>query len=774
MKRYLLQKLVSLLFVCACSRTSTEDLLAGKNLLAGATPVDLLAPANFTVAKEMPTLVWSARTGVVTYRVQVSPVNDFSQLLVNKPIKNTSYQIAASDLIGATELDARIYYWRIIVDQSEKLTSNVFAFHKLSNHTLYVNGASTSTLQVGNKSAPFKTISSAIIQADLLRNGDTSETWDIMVAAGTYADELSMRSGIRVFGGYNAADWTRNIVTNLTQINGIGDRVVAFLNLGNTHATTTGFDGLTLIGAANFSIAYAVFASNSGYFITNSVVDSGPGTPAGIAAAYGVAHYGTGNATIENNTIHSSCPNYGSGGGGVGVYVQNSTSTIRNNTINFKNIACIGGGSPGVVAVFVEGASTVAVENNFFTRTNGSRVGMALKVYHTLSGASVTFKNNIVVYPASQNSSSSTLLSINNGNVEVVDNTFDVAFHTNAHSSLLSQSYSQLTVARNKFHAYSTLNLTALSTSYTSPNFLNNEILVVAPLAKGVRASNSSTPVVVNNTICAVSTLDSVSQQAHSISLATSGASVVNNILCTGAQGTTTPRFAFFEEFSSSNPKPPLNNAIWDFLGATGANTYLDYGTGTACGSNATCYTNLTFEGISPWQGGGTSSGNILLPPGASGNPFANIPKSFSITTAAGTTTTVAVFSGAGFANNDYIELDGDGVARQITLGGGTTTLTFTPPLAVASTMGTPIRNWGNNNTNLAMSFILQQNALPSADWLNIRYGGRNTANSVCGNGAESCGNVTVDRANAIRTAVAGGAANAGAAGYSIGAQESD
>ena len=71
---------------------------------------------------------------------------------------------------------------------------------------------SQSKISRGTREHPYSTIGEAI------RAYDASKHTAILVAAGTYLEQVEMRSGVRLYGGYSHDFSTRNIVMNPTQI----------------------------------------------------------------------------------------------------------------------------------------------------------------------------------------------------------------------------------------------------------------------------------------------------------------------------------------------------------------------------------------------------------------------------------------------------------------------------------------------------------------------------------------------------------------------------
>ena len=114
----------------------------------------------------------------------------------------------------------------------------------------------------------------------------------VLVAGGAYNENVTLRNGIRLWGGYNAVNWTRNARSNLTAIFGVapsGHRKTVVAD-GIT-AANTGIDGFTIYGQIANGVAensYAIWVRNStsALSITNNVVWPGSGGP-GQAGARG-------------------------------------------------------------------------------------------------------------------------------------------------------------------------------------------------------------------------------------------------------------------------------------------------------------------------------------------------------------------------------------------------------------------------------------------------------------------------------------------------------
>lgn len=261
---------------------------------------------------------------------------------------------------------------------------------------------------------------------------------------------------------------------------------------------------------------------------------------------------------------------------------------------------------------------------------------------------------------------------------------------------------------------------------------------------------------------------------------------ITNNLIVWGG---TASSYALHETHLKGAPRSVENNAFYPLNSAVGTIYNRAPGTGIA-----------TLEAYTSWTGGTDKGrGNILLP--TTGRPFVNFPKVTDKTTGAGTTSTLIVTGPASVYNdNDYVEVNGDNVPRQITCGGtpcSSTTLTIVSnPLATASTANMEVRNWGTNNNASTTAYTISYNlaltqgmsGLTSQLYNNLRYGGKDTSTDVCGApsggpgvgaGGETCGQITNDFRTPARTATNGNLADnttngAVPGGYSIGANERD
>ncbi len=300
-----------------------------------------------------------------------------------------------------------------------------------------------------------------------------------------------------------------------------------------------------------------------------------------------------------------------------------------------------------------------------------------------------------------------------------------------------------------------------------------------------LQLTNGCHPTLTNNTI--VSAWGSaVFMEDYGGSVNAFDGKITNNLI---AWGGTATNYALHETHLKGGPRSIENNAFYPLNGT--ATTMYNRATGSSTIANLEVYAST--------GGSDKTRGNILLP--STGKPFVNFPRVIDKTTGAGATNTLIVTGPANLYNdNDYVEVNGDNIPRQVTCGGtpcSSLTLTITSgPLATASTANMEVRSWGTNNNasgtayNINYNLALTQGAsgLTAQLYNNLRYGGKDTSGDVCGApsggpgtgpGGESCGQITTDFRTPTRTAVNGNLADnttnsAVPGGYSMGANERD
>ncbi len=176
----------------------------------------------------------------------------------------------------------------------------------------------------GTRAEPKRTIAAAITAAQAAGVG-----FAVYIAAGTYAETITLASGVSLYGGYNGSDWTR-AAGNVTTIQGGTTAVVA-----NELAGATVLQRLTIVSAAATTpgeSSYGVRARGGSSRLTLQACTITAGAGAvGVAGTDGVmgatgANGGMGGVATSSNGAAgtagtSACAGAG-GGGGAGRFGQ--------------------------------------------------------------------------------------------------------------------------------------------------------------------------------------------------------------------------------------------------------------------------------------------------------------------------------------------------------------------------------------------------------------------------------------------------------------------
>lgn len=132
---------------------------------------------------------------------------------------------------------------------------------------------------LGDQKHPFKTIMAAVSFAS-----KQSPKKDVYVSKGQYNEQVILKDGVSLFGGYDANNgWTRNIETNKTIImwgvdEGFATRTVVATNI----TTKTVFDGFYVKTAnatqpSSTSYGMYVYLCSAGLVISNNIIEAGNG-----------------------------------------------------------------------------------------------------------------------------------------------------------------------------------------------------------------------------------------------------------------------------------------------------------------------------------------------------------------------------------------------------------------------------------------------------------------------------------------------------------------
>lgn len=350
--------LAAQIIISGCSNKVTTPELLNTNFIAkDETLVTLLLPSANSIAGANPAFSWTSKSGAIRYQLEISASNSFGATVLDKTLNEETYTLVNSDLKNISGLANITYYWRITVHYTDsRITSAIQAFHLLDPNIIYVNVAASGD-QYGNKSFPYRTIQGGIEAANSLRGGTAATTFEIRVAQGTYNEEVNMKPGISIRGGYEATNWTRDYTTNVTTIIGQADSGVRTNNqVAVGYRSTTVIDGFH-IRAGNFG-----------------------------SITQGIANFG-GSPTISNNTISGGSA--GTGGNNYGVY-----STVGAQPLIINNMILGGTGTGSNFGVMNVSSGTNAII--WGNTINGGTAGSAQTGINFRAGGSASVRNNVI------------------------------------------------------------------------------------------------------------------------------------------------------------------------------------------------------------------------------------------------------------------------------------------------------------------------------------------------------------------------------------------
>ena len=240
--------------------------------------------------------------------------------------------------------------------------------------TLYVDGATGAN--AGNcqsSEAPCQTITYALSQAV---QGD-----DILVAQGTYTENLVINNGIALWGGYESESWTRDLNNYQTVLDGNQSGSVVTFQGASVSMTLDGFL-VTGGNAASGGMGGGITIDESSPTIRNTTVYSNQATADG-----GGIYISGGLATIENSAISDNNANGCCGG----IHVGNNANVTISNTVLSGNIASYGGG----LGVF-SGSTTTITQSTISSNNSDFEFGQGGGLHISGLGATVDITDSVL------------------------------------------------------------------------------------------------------------------------------------------------------------------------------------------------------------------------------------------------------------------------------------------------------------------------------------------------------------------------------------------
>lgn len=560
-----------------CSGTTTQTLLDAEYLASGQSQIALISPLDNVATTQNPVLSWGEKSGIAKYLVEISPVADFSTLVLSKEVKGSSYVVSNSDLMGITQLDAVQYYWRVSAAKlKNNLRSNPNSIQVLETNTYYVNVGSTASTQVGNKTAPFKVLQDAIGAGVTLRNGNSANFVTVRVAAGTYPENITLKPGISLYGGYNAADWSRNISANTTNINAQATTAVfAGSDITSTLTATTIVDGFTIKGGSSSAFQnFGVYINSSAPTISNNTIIGG--NSAGNKSCGLFIDTGS-NPALSGNSISG-----GNGTTAYGVQLSSASYTLSNNTISSGtgttlahaieitgsgtttvsgNTITTGSGTTPVYGISVVGTGAVVISGN--TINGGNSTSNQYGIQANPTGGSLAISGNTISMGTTAVPTYGIYGSVNFG-VTISNNTIS-AKGTNVTYAIYTSSTVAWTISGNNVHGGIGSNPIGIylsnSPSVVINNFIHGGAGSGGAVMQGIFCGTCAAAIVTNNTINAGQITGSGTAAAIFLS-GSNTMSITNNIMY--STSTVGSRYGVQEGTATSYPTSFHNNVIFD------------------------------------------------------------------------------------------------------------------------------------------------------------------------------------------------------------------
>lgn len=260
--------------------------------------VTLFEPKNGEITTSEPVFLWSSRTGATKYTLQIASDSEFSSLIADIQCGDNYYELkdsSAGYMEGNQSLDAITYYWRVkphfAEREGEYSLAEEFNVIKLTQQesAVYVDYAYSGETY-GNKSHPFKNIKQAIDFADY------HGIQRVNVAQGYYSEDIVMVKDVSLYGGYDSADWSRDLENNDTHLSPLYSNIAVIFPNANIDRNTC-LDGFLLIASDVFAhIETGILCINSAPVINNNE----------IHAITGIKAISGSNPIISNNKFYSS------------------------------------------------------------------------------------------------------------------------------------------------------------------------------------------------------------------------------------------------------------------------------------------------------------------------------------------------------------------------------------------------------------------------------------------------------------------------------------
>ncbi len=227
---------------------------------------------------------------------------------------------------------------------------------------------------------------------------------EVWVAAGTYVENITLKAGVKLNGGYSGEGDARDSSAHETIVDGNQSGSVVTVQAGAD--TDTVIDGFTIrngggrVDAGGSKWGGGIYAASASPTISHNRI-TGNSLLAGTHYAYGAGVYlaQSTNPVVVHNEISGNSAN-GNGARGIGVCCTESGGTISDNVISDNSVNTItewawGGG------IYCYNSTTTMLRNTICrnaTSAAGGIVGGAVSVYCSrVNGATTEISDNVII-----------------------------------------------------------------------------------------------------------------------------------------------------------------------------------------------------------------------------------------------------------------------------------------------------------------------------------------------------------------------------------------
>lgn len=276
---------------------------------------------------------------------------------------------AVKPTFAASSIPDALVFQLVVTDMVKSSAPATVTINVWMNYSsrLFVDASASSSGADGTQEHPYTTINDAI---------DVSIGQDVYVAAGTYNENIEMAEGVSLFGGYEAAGWTRNIATNTTTINpaapyqtaeiGEGKLAETFsvgIYAGSGITASTYINGFTLNGPIltdeETGALSLVAVDGASPIVSNNIIAGGTAVAEDASAASIGCYINSENMEISGNIITTGSSDSGMA---VGPYIYGCTTSISNNTISGSGLDAYSAPGGAIMIVMID--ATAMIEEN--------------------------------------------------------------------------------------------------------------------------------------------------------------------------------------------------------------------------------------------------------------------------------------------------------------------------------------------------------------------------------------------------------------------------